>query len=216
MNLIEMLRKYDAFIFDFDGVIVDSLGVKSEAFGQLFVDLGPEVMEKVKLYHLRNGGVSRYEKFKYYFRTFRGKEITAQESAMLDKQYSDLVVRKVVEADYIPGVVDVLKVIKTNNKFCCVISATPQDEIRHIVRERDLGNFFQVIVGSPRSKKENVGLVLAKHKLVSQKTLYFGDARSDYEAALAYGVDFIAVMGGGGKELLSQSEIIKIQDFLVY
>ncbi|MBF0489153.1 MAG: HAD family hydrolase [Candidatus Omnitrophica bacterium] len=213
MKLNELVSKYKAFIFDFDGVIVDSIEIKSEAFAQLFVDLGPEVMEKVKAYHLSHGGVSRYEKFKYYYRTFRGREITAEESADLDQQYSDLVVRKVIEADAIPGVMDFLSLIKASGKFCCVVSATPQDEIRYIVKERKLSSFFVEVLGSPRSKKENVGIIIDKNGLVAQETVYFGDAKSDYEAAKAYGVSFIGVTYSFDGELRDIEGIKKIKDF---
>ena len=140
-------------------------------------------MKKVKAYHLSHGGVSRYEKFKYYYREFKGREMTPQESAALDKQYSDLVVRRVIEAETIAGVMEFLSLIKANNKFCCVISATPQDEILYIVKERKMSGLFNEVLGSPRSKKGEcrVGFKKIIHK--ANKMVYFGDAKSDYEAA---------------------------------
>jgi phosphoglycolate phosphatase-like HAD superfamily hydrolase len=214
MNFQDMLKKYKAFIFDFDGVVVDSLGIKAEAFGLLFEDLGPEVMAKVKAHHLRNGGVTRYEKFKIYYRQFMGCEITPQESETLDRRYSELVVRKVIEAEAIPGVMDVLRAIKDSGKFCCVLSATPEAEIRHIVKERQMGGFFCEVVGSPRSKKDNLGLILKRNKIVAPEAVYFGDATSDLEAAKAYGVDFVGVVGSEDGELSKISDIMIIKDFL--
>jgi beta-phosphoglucomutase-like phosphatase (HAD superfamily) len=212
MRLSEILSKYEAFIFDFDGVIVDSLGIKAEAFTQLFQDLGPQVMEKVKAYHLSHGGVSRYEKFKYYYRQFRKREITPQESAALDKQYSDLVVRRVIGAQAMAGVMEFLSLIKAKGKFCCVVSATPQDEIRHIVEKRKMSGFFNEVVGSPKSKKDNVGLILERNNLAAPKTVYFGDAKSDYEAAGYYGIDFIGVGDERNREL-GNMDVARIKNF---
>jgi phosphoglycolate phosphatase-like HAD superfamily hydrolase len=214
MNFTDLLKKYNAFIFDFDGVIVDSLGIKAEAFGLLFEDLGPEVMAKVRAHHLQNGGVTRYEKFKIYYSQFMGREITPQESEMLDRKYSDLVVRKVIEAEAIPGVMDVLRRIKGSGKFCCVLSATPEAEVRHIVKERNMTEFFREVVGSPRSKKDNLGLIFERNKIVPSEAIYFGDATSDLEAAQAHGVDFIGVMGTKDGELSKTPNIIIIKDFL--
>jgi phosphoglycolate phosphatase-like HAD superfamily hydrolase len=214
MNFTDLLKKYNAFIFDFDGVIVDSLGIKADAFGLLFEDLGPDVMAKVKAHHLKNGGVTRYEKFKIYYRQFMGREITPQESAMLDWKYSELVVRKVVEAEAIPGVMDVLRMIKDSGKFCCVLSATPEAEIRHIVEARNMAGFFREVVGSPRPKKENLGLVLERNKITPSGAVYFGDATSDLEAAQAYGVAFIGVMNSKDGELSKTPNIKIIRDFL--
>ena len=52
-------------IFDFDGVIADSVDIKTEAFGELYSEFGEKIVKEVKLYHENNGGVSRYEKINY-------------------------------------------------------------------------------------------------------------------------------------------------------
>ena len=59
-----------AIIFDFDGVILDSVDVKTKAFKQMYSIYGDDVMRKVVDYHLLNGGISRYEKFKYFHENF--------------------------------------------------------------------------------------------------------------------------------------------------
>jgi beta-phosphoglucomutase-like phosphatase (HAD superfamily) len=215
MRLKEIIQKYDAFIFDFDGVIVDSLAIKAEAFTVLFQDLGAEVMKKVKEHHLSHGGVSRYEKFKYYYREFRGKEITSQESAAMDKQYSELVVRRVIEANTIAGVMDFLDLIKAEKKFCSVISATPQQEIRHIVKERKMTDFFNEVLGSPASKKDNLRLIIKDNGLLPKKTIYFGDAQSDHEAAQFCGIDFVGIIAAPNSELNKISGIKSIRNFIV-
>ena len=59
-----------AIIFDFDGVILDSVDVKTKAFKQMYSIYGDDVMRKVVDYHLLNGGISRYKKFKYFHENF--------------------------------------------------------------------------------------------------------------------------------------------------
>ena len=51
-------------IFDFDGVILESLDVKTEAFKKLYQPYGPSISNKVVENHLENEGISRYEKIK--------------------------------------------------------------------------------------------------------------------------------------------------------
>ena len=53
--------------FDFDGVILDSVDVKTKAFGKMFEAYGSDVQKEVVQYHLENCGVSRFEKFRYYY-----------------------------------------------------------------------------------------------------------------------------------------------------
>lgn len=108
--------KYRFFFFDFDGVIVDSLETKAQAFGALFKDYGEEIVRKVIDYHLQNGGMSRYEKFKFYYNNFLNKKITQEIIGDLDREYSQLVVEKVVKAPYINGVIDFIKELKKKRK----------------------------------------------------------------------------------------------------
>ena len=56
----------DAIVFDFDGVLVESVHVKGEAFYQLYEGQGQEIQEKVLAHHLAHGGVSRFDKIKHY------------------------------------------------------------------------------------------------------------------------------------------------------
>ena len=55
-----------AIIFDFDGVLVESAEIKTEAFRQLFSSFPDKVHEIVE-YHKRNMGISRYVKFRYFY-----------------------------------------------------------------------------------------------------------------------------------------------------
>ena len=55
---------YDVFIFDCDGVILDSNILKSEAFEHALTLEDKSDVERLIQYHKDNGGISRYEKFR--------------------------------------------------------------------------------------------------------------------------------------------------------
>ena len=57
--------KIKCIIFDFDGVILNSHNVKTDAFEKIFSKYGKSIGKKAKNYHLKNVGKSRYLKFKY-------------------------------------------------------------------------------------------------------------------------------------------------------
>ena len=57
-------------IFDFDGIILESVDAKTNGFRLLFSKYGNQISDKVVEYHLLNTGISRYEKFKYYFKHY--------------------------------------------------------------------------------------------------------------------------------------------------
>ena len=64
------LKAIHAIVFDFDGVLAESVDIKTRAFALLFRDEGEEVVRKVIDFHLKNGGVSRFEKIKFFSGAF--------------------------------------------------------------------------------------------------------------------------------------------------
>ena len=71
--------KYDAIFFDFDGVIVDSVHIKTQVFYEMYLPYGKNIAKKAKQHHIENGGVSRFEKFKVYHKDFLGKTLNNDE-----------------------------------------------------------------------------------------------------------------------------------------
>ena len=65
----------NAIIFDFDGVVLESLNVKTNAFKKLYEPYGSDISKRVVEHHLENGGVSRFDKIKFYHNIFLGEEI---------------------------------------------------------------------------------------------------------------------------------------------
>jgi phosphoglycolate phosphatase-like HAD superfamily hydrolase len=73
-----------------------------------------------------------------------------------------------------------------------VSSVTPQDELRRILRKREMTRFFKKAFGDPpRTKPEAIRQVLATHELSPSELLFVGDSISDYHAAFETGVVFI-------------------------
>ena len=60
-----LLKEGRVVFWDFDGVIKDSVLVKSKGYEKLFLPFGKEVVDRVNQHHENNGGVSRYEKIHY-------------------------------------------------------------------------------------------------------------------------------------------------------
>jgi phosphoglycolate phosphatase-like HAD superfamily hydrolase len=65
--------------------------------------------------------------------------------------------------------------------------------------------FFLNILGSPSTKVDNLNSLLRIHSLEADKALFFGDAKSDLQAAQEVGVKFIGV-GSGILEILSRQK----------
>lgn len=182
--------KPDAILFDFDGVLVDSVHIKERAFGELYQEFGQEVMDDVKKHHRENGGVSRFDKFCHYHQAFLGKTLTSNELDTLNRKFSKLVTQLVIQANEIPGVRSMLNALYSAVPLH-VVSATPEEELSHIISERKMGHFFRSTHGSPKKKSEHISKIAADYKYEKKKIVLVGDTTSDYQASADAGVLFL-------------------------
>lgn len=181
-----------AIIYDFDGVILDSVNIKTLAFQELYSRHGKEVQNNVKRHHLLNGGISRFEKFKYYHKNYLNIDLSDLELESLAKKFSDIVFEKVCEANYIDGSFEFLK-YSSSKYLTFICTGTPQKEIESILKVKGLDQFFSNVFGSPRSKESIIEEILLENNLDKKDVTYFGDAMTDYNACLQCGINFIGI-----------------------
>tara|TARA_B100002052_G_scaffold299177_1_gene335996 strand:- start:5527 stop:6204 length:678 start_codon:yes stop_codon:yes gene_type:complete len=190
---IELINSKKILIFDFDGVILDSVHIKTEAFGDLYIDFGEDIADLVKKYHEENGGMSRFEKIKYYNDVLLADQHINESCDSMAEKFSELVFDKVVIANEIPGVMDFIKHYKKKSIPMAINSATPTEELIQILISRDLKRYFSQIMGSPTSKYENLVSILEANQADRKDAIFFGDAESDLLAADKIGMDFIGI-----------------------
>jgi phosphoglycolate phosphatase-like HAD superfamily hydrolase len=182
--------KYDAIIFDFDGVLVESVDVKGEAFRKLYEEEGKVVQDKVLAYHEVNGGLNRYEKIQHIEEVFLNRSIDETGVQCKAKRYSGLVEEQVVRAKWVKGAKAFLDGhYKTLPLY--VVSATPQEELRRIVDKRGMTHYFRAVYGAPEKKYDHIFRILKEKDYDPGRMLMIGDAMADYEAAEITGLDFI-------------------------
>ena len=215
MKLLEyILSKKKLVIFDFDGVLVDSVNVKTEAFGLMYKDYGSDVVKKVHDHHIENGGLPRFEKFRHYHKNFLGKTLNEDGVQEMSKKFSKMVVERVVSADWIPGAEEFLKILYKHKINCVVVSATPQNEIELIIKKRNINFYFSSIYGSPTSKHVNLSSALNKNSVFAKDAIFFGDALADWQASSKNNIQFVGI-GKSIKNLLEKNNesIYFIDDF---
>jgi phosphoglycolate phosphatase-like HAD superfamily hydrolase len=181
-----------AVVFDFDGVILESADVKTDAFVELYADHGSEVVDRVREHHLANLGISRFKKFAWIAENVLGRALTDDDSAALGRRFSDLAMAKVLSAPFVPGAEAALAALGELGLHRFVASGTPHDELQMIVSHRGLGSSFHEVHGTPREKPEIVRDLIARHRLSPEQVLFIGDGMTDYRAACEVGTEFLA------------------------
>jgi phosphoglycolate phosphatase-like HAD superfamily hydrolase len=200
------MKKIKAIIFDYDGVIAESVNVKTDAFAAMYKPYGDEVVEEVVKHHEANGGISRFEKFKIYHESFLNKKIDEDGVDQLAKEFSSLVMQKVVDSPYVTGVFEFLDANYEAYDFF-ISTGTPTGEIEMILNQKDIRKYFKKVYGSPEKKTSHVEKILLANQYSRDEIVFIGDALTDRDAARNNNIAFIG--------RYTTTEEIKKEEYLI-
>ncbi len=200
--------EYEAFFFDFDGVILDSVDIKTRAFATLFEKQGKEIQKKILQHSTLNGGMPRREKFIYYYQNFLHQNLDEKKLQQLCRDFSSLVVDEVVAAPEVPGALDFIRKYQ-RTVSCFVISATPDEEIKEIVQRKKIEKYFLKTLGSSQSKTVHLKHLIKNNRINPENCIFFGDSSNDYLAASTCTVPFIGIIKNEESSLFKDSTKIK-------
>ena len=201
--------KYKHIIFDFDGVLVESNKMRLEGFQLLFEDYPKEQVELLLRFVKRNGGLSRYDKIRYFFEQVRNETISGPSFRNLAERYSELVKDKIIHVDPVKGALNFLSEYHRNYDFA-IVSGSDQEELREVCGIRKIKHFFSEILGSPASKESNVSELMAKG-WKAESCIFVGDSVNDLKAARSCGIDFIG-RNSDFSDWHSEKDLIVISD----
>tara|TARA_B100001248_G_scaffold262690_1_gene260959 strand:- start:12135 stop:12782 length:648 start_codon:yes stop_codon:yes gene_type:complete len=198
--------------FDFDGVIAESVSAKTDAFEEIYLPYGKDIAARVVEYHKSHGGVSRYEKFKYFHKEFLNEVINQDKVDELAIQFSNLVLDKVINSEEVTGASYFIE--KYHTKFqSWIITGTPTDEMEIIVKKRALENYFLGIHGSPNNKRYWTEYIIRKYNLQRDEVIFLGDSTTDMDAANFSNIHFALRENDENKEIFKDYKCHRFSDF---
>lgn len=184
-----------AVVLDFDGVVLESVDVKTRAFEALFLEESAEAAAKVVAYHEANGGISRFEKFRWAYREVLRRPLSPEKEKALGDRFNVLVEEAVTAAAWVPGAREFIAEWSARLPLF-VASGTPQEELRRVVKRRSLAPSFRGVYGSPRGKAEILRSIAADLSCPTSRLAMVGDAINDLEGARAAGTLFVGRVRG--------------------
>ena len=211
MNLIGN-KNIETILWDFDGVILDSMKVRDWGFEEIFKSFDENDVSLLLEYHNKNGGLSRYVKIRYFYEEVLGKNITEEEVLNYANNFSLLMKEELINPKNL--IKDSLKFIKENykNYKFHIVSGSDQEELRFLCKELNIDNYFISIYGSPIPKNKLVKDLLKAHNYDVEKTCLIGDSMNDFEAASInnikfYGFNNLELLNGDNEYIHSFSSI---------
>jgi len=176
-------------ILDFDGVVVESTDIKTEAFRKLFSNY-PKHVDAIVEYHKKHAGVSRYEKFSHIYENIIKQPLKEEKMVELGKRFSALVVDEIKMCPLVPGALEFLEKYSKKLKLF-IASSTPEEELLYLVEARGLQKYFHGMYGAPSKKSEITLRIMEKEGIKKKEALFVGDSTADYMEAKKVGVPFI-------------------------
>lgn len=186
-----MLR---VLILDFDGVVIESNAVKTQAFEQVFSRF-PKHTEAMMAYHHANVSLSRFAKFEHLLALIGRADDTAL-MADISADFSRLVLEKMMAVPLVAGAENFLHKI-TPQLPVYLASVTPEEELALILKQRGLTHWFRDVYGCPPwTKPDAIRKVLAREGVKPGEALLVGDSAGDQRAARMTDVNFVARNSG--------------------
>ncbi len=176
-------------VLDCDGVILESMDIKTEAFAEMGRPYGQEASDRLKLHHIMHGGINRKVKFAWFFEEILGKTMTEADYEEWNTRFEALTFGLIKTCPLVPGIEEVLQTWHGKLPIY-VCSGAPQAELDYFLPERGLAKYFTEICGAPPSKTPLLENIIRKAKADPAEVLMVGDASTDMFAAEACGTLF--------------------------
>jgi len=179
-------------IFDCDGVILRSNKIKTNAFKEVLSDEPKELVDVLINYHKDNGGISRFKKFNYYYYELKKDKHYISKSEKAIKLFSEVIFSKLLDIDLVPGVLKYLKYLNNQGVLCVVNSGSEENELKKIFNIRGLDEYFNMIFGSPSTKKKNIERMCNVIQ-IKEPIVFYGDSITDYNIAKQFNMNFVYI-----------------------
>lgn len=199
----------EAILWDFDGVILDSAPIREKGFREALAGFEGWQVERLLDYHRENGGLSRYDKFRYFYKEVLKKSVNQGDVTTLSERFSKVMRELLVDKSLLieESVAFVKKYYKKIPMF--IVSGSDQEELRYLCGQLCIGQYFVRMYGSPTPKIQLVKKVLDETGYSASRVVLIGDSINDYEAARDNNVEF----WGYNNERLKNQSTIYLYDF---
>jgi len=178
-------------ILDFDGVILESNGVKTAVFEEVFAQF-PEHHDAMMSFHIQHQSASRYVKFAHLVEERLGRAGDQDLINQLASDFSARIEERMATCPMVPGATSFL------DRYSGMVplylaSVTPQTELNRTLLRRGVNGYFRRAYGCPPWSKENAIVdVVSQHGGTTDGVVLIGDSAGDQRAAGVTGVEFVA------------------------
>lgn len=194
------MKKYQNFIFDFDGTLADS---KFNIANSVLFSLkrhGLEVVRAEDIFPLI-GKKSIEDTFLFFYPETSTKQLESLVSVFREYQRSHIL----EETMLFPLVRETLTALKNKGKTLHILTTKEVNQMTLILEKLGMSDFFIVVFGNglpygKKPEKECVEYICKTAHLDASETVMVGDSTVDIQSAMNGGIDVISVTYGVDSE----------------
>lgn len=188
-------------VFDFDGTLVMSNSIKKEAFHKVAAKLGnyDNVLDDVLVKCEKGDRYDVFREFVYEVLTIDSRlhhRDTDKIIFDLIQDYTRTCEMLIGEASETTGAEECLKALYDKGYILFINSATPENTLVEIAEKRNIKDYFSGIYGRPKSKIDNMNIILRNKLFIPEEIVLVGDGEVDKMTALEIGCHFIGIING--------------------
>jgi phosphoglycolate phosphatase-like HAD superfamily hydrolase len=217
------MKEIKNIIWDFDGVIIDSLPVREKGFeDSLETIVNKEAAQELIQYHRENGGKSRYQKFHHLYKNILQLDIEDSVIAgyvdLLADKYSKIVKSKLCNPALLIGETNRFIKDHYHEYNMHIISGSADIELKYICKALGLERYMLSINGSYPSpthgKTQRVHELMEVFEMDREETVMIGDSINDYHAFVVNSIEhFIGYNSERLKDIIEKENNPKIRYF---
>ena len=192
------MKKFTTIIFDFDGVIGDTLPHTIDIACLLYEELRHEKPQKELIKKLVGKGAKT---------VIKELNVPLTKIPYFEKKFRQEIALRIDKVEIFRDIKEVLEQIKKDGYMLGILSSNSQENLHHIFQKNQIDFFDFIYSGSSFFGKGKVLAKLLKNLCLNpEQTIYIGDELRDIQAAKQNKVSVIAVGWGYNKEELLKAE----------
>jgi phosphoglycolate phosphatase len=199
-------QRFDLYIFDLDGTLIDSLDDLTAAMNVTLVRYGYAPVDRETVRRAIGNGARNLVRTTFSAASRQNpEELVATVEAALPEYREEYAKRCTDKTVLYPGMREWLEALKRQGARLAVLTNKPEDQALCILKALGAADFFTCIIG-PESvgtlKPDPAGLTLIMEKtgVPADRTILIGDSSVDIHTARNAGIASCGITGGIGDD----------------
>ena len=201
---------FKVVVFDFDGTLVPSNIFKKE----LYYELLREKSSKEAIHKIVDSSYGSCSRKEIFSRISSNLSLDLDVENMLD-MYNNEYKNYLLQVKPMEGFSMLFDYLQSSSIKSCINTANDEKEMKSLISSKNWQSYFELILGSPRTKVENLKKIMQVCSAKKEEICFIGDSEEDLQAALSINIAFFAFdspdssgISGNNTKISKLSELI--------